>query len=141
MKSETLKKVEDFISNISSDDKNLLEKYFQDQEKNKNKIIRKKFTIEEDNLLINLVNNSKNIINWDKISLELENRSARQCKDRWNNYLSPNINKSEWTLEEDKILIEKQKEYGPKWVLISQFFKNRTDISVKNRWISLMRKL
>ena len=77
--------------------------------------------------------------NWNAIAKKMRDRSVRQCRERWLNYLDPNLNKSEWTEEEDKLLYEKFEEIGRKWKIIASFFKNRTDINVKNRWLMLER--
>lgn len=98
-----------------------------------------KWTSSEDSQLRRLVRNTKKP-NWVSISLKFANRNPRQCKDRWNNYLCPDINNSEWSPEEDELLKEKFKEYGSKWSQISQFFIKRTSTNVKNRWLYLGRK-
>jgi hypothetical protein len=67
-------------------------------------------------------------------------RSARQCKERWVNYLSPTLNTGEWTPEEDRLLLEKQRAYGTKWAQIAKFFPNRTDGMVKNRFNRIQRR-
>jgi hypothetical protein len=64
----------------------------------------------------------------------------RQCKERWTYYLSPRLNHQPWTEDEDAQLIEKQAEYGAKWVRIAQFFPNRTDAMVTNRFQMLQRR-
>ena len=79
---------------------NMKPKVKQDNEKNcKKRKPRKLFTHNEDTKLITLHEKYKD--NWKKISDEMGNRSVRQCKERYNHYLSPNINKKEWTFEED----------------------------------------
>ena len=97
------------------------------------------FTPEEDCLLIDLVAQFGND-NWNTIASYMENRNARQCKDRYTSYLSPTINNDPYTEEEDRLLMQKYNEFGPKWVKISKFFQNRTDISVKCRWAVLNRR-
>jgi hypothetical protein len=67
-------------------------------------------------------------------------RNARQCKERWTNYLVPALNTAAWTCEEDFQLIQKYGELGPKWVQIATFFANRTDSMVKNRFNKLQRR-
>lgn len=96
------------------------------------------FSKDEDIKLKELVNNYGT--NWNVISEKMGNRNARQCKERWTNYLSPNVIMKPWTSEEDEFLKSKLAEFGPKWVKISSFFPNRTDIQLKNRWFVLMRK-
>ena len=78
--------------------------------------------------------------NWNIIADKMENRNPRQCKERWTHYLSPDIVLKPWTMEEDEFLKKKLFEFGPKWVKISRFFPNRTDIQLKNRWFVLIRK-
>lgn len=100
---------------------------------------RSGFTPEEDCLLLDLVSQyGRN--SWVTVSSYMENRNARQCKDRYMSYLSPTINNGPYTEEEDKLLNQKYEELGPKWVKISKFFHNRTDISVKCRWAVLNRR-
>jgi hypothetical protein len=72
--------------------------------------------------------------NWSLIAMLMENRNERQCKERWENYLSPKVNQSIWSQNEDQMLVQKAKEIGKKWVCISSLFSNRTDIQCKNRW-------
>lgn len=100
---------------------------------------RMKFTPIEDNLLIKLIHeNGTN--NWENIARLMPNRNARQCRERWINYLSPNISNEPWTQAEDVLLEQKFYEFGAKWVKISKFFKNRTDTMLKNRWLVLRRR-
>ena len=100
---------------------------------------KQQFTIEEDMKLQSLVNNFGDK-NWDLIAKCMGNRNERQCKERWTKYLSPNINNSPWSEEEDRLLVTKIEEMGQKWVKISKFFNNRTDANLKNRWNVLVRR-
>lgn len=75
---------------------------------------------------------------WSKISEEMENRSIRQCRERYLNYLAPSIQSGPWTPEEDRLLIEKQKELGHKWTAIAKFFGNRSGANIKNRWSQMI---
>jgi hypothetical protein len=69
------------------------------------------------------------------------NRNSRQCKDRWEYYLSPKVDLSLWTKEEDNLLIQKRKEYGAHWMKIHAFFPKRTDTALKNRWTFLHKQI
>ena len=51
---------------------------------------RKKFTSTEDSMIKKLVK-IHGTKDWTKISKEIEGRSAKECKGRWINYLSPDI--------------------------------------------------
>jgi hypothetical protein len=51
------------------------------------------------------------------------------------------VDQSPWTTEEDNLLIQKRNELVNHWVKISLCFPKRTDISVKNRWTFLQKKI
>lgn len=94
---------------------------------------RKKFSPEEDKLLTDLVLKF-GPKKWSVIAQYLPFRTARQCRDRYSNYLAPGFFNGQWTQEEDDLLYEKYKEIGPKWSQMKDFFKNRSPNSLKNRW-------
>lgn len=100
------------------------------------KITRHKFTPEEDEILRNLVQQYGKS-DWVTIAQHFQNRSARQCRDRWKHYLSPDVIVGGWTDEDDQLLIMKVQELGPRWSTITNFFPGRTDIGVKNHYISI----
>lgn len=104
-------------------------------EDDKKKSARQMFTPEEDKQLIELVKEFGDR-NWRMISKKMEKRTTRQCRERYRNYLSPNLTNGPWTAEEDLLLEQKYVELGPKWAAIAQFFKNRSDVNIKNRWAS-----
>ena len=92
---------------------------------------------EDEQLLDNInkyLKNHKKII-WTKVGVP--GRNFKQCKERYENQLNPNINKSDFTNVEINIIIQKQKEFGNKWKKISSFLNNRTDGQVKNKWYSI----
>lgn len=60
-------------------------------------------------------------------------------RERWLYYLNPNLNHANWTKEEDEMIMKLRNEYGPKWMLISKYFPNRTDAMIKNRYNVLIR--
>ena len=97
------------------------------------------FTKEEDSRLTKAVEEYGED-NWELVALYVGNRTKRQCSERWRKFLSPTVNLSKWTEEEDKLLIEKFKEIGPKWSQISHFFNNRTDVNIKARFVVLQRR-
>ena len=101
---------------------------------------RRNFTKEEDERLLFLVQNY-GVKNWEFISKMMPFRTVRQCKDRYKNYLAPEINLKPWTNEEDLLLIKLFNELGQKWVQISRFFKGRSDNSIKNRWYNHLKQI
>ena len=100
---------------------------------------KQQFTLEEDLKLQGLVQQC-GTKNWELISQLMGNRNERQCKERWTKYLSPDLNNSPWTADEDRLLVYKIQELGQKWVKISKFFDKRTDANLKNRWNVLQRR-
>jgi hypothetical protein len=52
--------------------------------------------------------------------------------------MSPGLNLSAWTPEEDALLREKFEVYGPQWSILKSFFINRSAINVKNHWTTLI---
>ena len=50
------------------------------------------------------------------------------------------MTKSEWTPEEDRLIMEAVAELGTKWAEISKRLPGRSDNAVKNRFNSAMRK-
>ena len=94
---------------------------------------KRKFTPEEDSLIIELVGGER-YPNWNDIASHIQGKNARQCRERYNHYLAPNVSNDPWTEEEDQILLEKFKEFGTDWAKICTFFKGRTNTAVKNRY-------
>lgn len=100
---------------------------------------RKFFTSNEDELL-KMIAWRYGAKNWILIASMIPGKTARQCRDRYMNYLAPGLCHSEWTVEEDDLLKKLYKEYGPKWSLISKQLPNRSPINVKNRWAHFLGK-
>ena len=76
---------------------------------------------------------------WGKVAKYFSNRNPRQCQERWEYYLNPDVNNGPWSEEEDKLLFEKYNQFGSQWKIISTFFKGRTNTNVKNRYLALVR--
>ncbi|EAY19447.1 Myb-like DNA-binding domain containing protein [Trichomonas vaginalis G3] len=100
---------------------------------------KRKFTEEEDKTILEMV--EKNGVHyWKQIAAVLQDRTARQVRERWKHYLSQDIQKAPWTQEEDDLLERQYRKYGPKWSLIAGMLPGRTDVNIKNRWALLCRK-
>jgi hypothetical protein len=78
--------------------------------------------------------------NWAAVAELFPNRNARQCRDRWSNYLSPSVENGPWTADEEELLIKKHAELGTAWKYITRFFPTRTDINIKSRWQQIQRR-
>ena len=61
-------------------------------------------------------------------------RNGKQCRERWVNFLNPEIKKDPFSLEEDIQLLKKRIEIGNKWAEIIKQMPGRTENNVKNRF-------
>jgi hypothetical protein len=100
---------------------------------------RRIFTPEEDDRLRELVGKHGDC-DWDRIASKIYRRDARQCRDRWCNYLSPHVVHSAWSRADDQLLEEKVAEMGRRWISIAPYFPGRTEINVRNRWNYLQKR-
>lgn len=107
--------------------------------KKEKRVKKRKFTAEEDGKILSLVKTLGEHA-WIKIAKKLSNRTPRQCRERWKHYLVVNSNNSEWTKEEDSILMTRFHEFGTKWTKIAEFLPGRTSINIKNRYALLKRR-
>jgi hypothetical protein len=97
---------------------------------------RHKFLKAEDDLLRCLVDKYGEA-NWNVISSFMNRRNARQCRERYKNYLSPQFRNTPWTPAEDELLVSKVREIGQRWSVIAKLFEGRSDVNVKNRWAAI----
>ena len=102
------------------------------------KKIRKLFSQQEDALLTQIMYQQP-FETWIAVAEQLPGRTARQCRDRWVNYLSPSNKNGPWSHEEDQLLAEKYLEHGPQWTTIAKFFDGRSENNVKNRWYTYVK--
>ncbi|EOD35060.1 hypothetical protein EMIHUDRAFT_60784, partial [Emiliania huxleyi CCMP1516] len=77
---------------------------------------------------------------WGKIASHLPGRIGKQCRERWHNQLCPRVNKDEWTVEEDALILHLVQEMGTKWSKMTTLLPGRTDNAIKNRWNARMRR-
>ena len=103
------------------------------------KIKKGKFTNEEDNLIKKYVEiyGEKN---WKKIENFIPNRTKKQIRERYINYIKIDNKNFIWNKDLEKKLIEYYLLYNGSWVKISKIF-NVSENILKNRFYSLLRQM
>lgn len=96
-------------------------------------LIKGFWTSEEDALLVKLKTQSPEI-RWKEVSKQIPTRSAKQCRERWTNSLDPSLKRGKFSVEEDTILVETWKKYGPCWNLIATQLAGRNQTKVRDRF-------
>ncbi|KAM1048705.1 hypothetical protein ACFX15_027306 [Malus domestica] len=97
---------------------------------------------EEDEVLLNHVKKC-GPRDWSSIrSKGLLQRTGKSCRLRWVNKLRPNLkNGCKFSVEEERVVIELQAQFGNKWARIATYLPGRTDNDVKNFWSSRQKRL
>jgi hypothetical protein len=84
---------------------------------------------------------------WKKVIFKIQERypdfqkSVKECRDRWNNFLSPDMLQFKWSPQEIDSVFEGHKKYGTRWSMIGKMVKGRTDNAIKNLFYCRMRKM
>ena len=101
--------------------------------------IKGQWTSEEDDLLLEWVtqNGAKR---WTKCAKSIPGRNAKQCREHWNNSLNSEVEKGNWSSEEDFLIMRFYKKFQS-WKKMIPIFKSRTENSIKNRFYSELRKI
>ncbi|KAL3458975.1 Homeodomain-like protein [Aspergillus heterothallicus] len=77
---------------------------------------------------------------WTEVAQVVGTRQPDQCAKRWQHFLDPGLNRSEWTPEEDNILIAEVEKRGRNWKqIVDQVLHRRSANDAKNRFTILQR--
>lgn len=71
---------------------------------------------------------------WTQVCQMLPGRTAKQCRERWKNHLSPGVKKGPWSREEDLIIVMMMTRVGLSWTRIARVLDGRTDAAIANRF-------
>ncbi len=75
---------------------------------------------------------------WEQMALKMENRTGKQCRERWYNQLNPLLKKTNWSIEEEWILFILHSFVKNRWAEITNVLLGRSDNSTKNYWNSTL---
>jgi len=112
----------------------------QSPDANEKEVAERRVWDKEEDLMIAALVAEHGVGQWSTIAAQVPNRNSKQCRERWHNFLDPVINKGDWTVEEDDLLVSAHATIGNKWALIAKHLPGRTDNQIKNRWNSALRR-
>ena len=101
---------------------------------------KRAWTDEEDNRLRELTQ-IHGTSKWALIAESFQERTGKQCRERWHNHLAPQIKKGDWEEDEDAIIVTLQRQHGNQWSLFSRYLSGRTDNAIKNRFHVIQRAM
>ncbi|CAD8168635.1 unnamed protein product [Paramecium octaurelia] len=109
---------------------------------------RQSWSYQEDKLLLELIK-LHGCTSWNHIARELQSlgknplkvRSSAACRERYQNILNPDLNKSNWTQEEEENLFNLQQSCGNSWARIAAQMPGRSDLLCKNYFYATLRKV
>ncbi|CAO2162751.1 unnamed protein product [Urochloa humidicola] len=100
------------------------------------------WTPEEDEVLLRHVQ-EHGPREWSSIrSKGLLPRTGKSCRLRWVNKLRPDLKTGcKFSAEEERVVIDLQRQFGNKWARIATYLHGRTDNDVKNFWSTRQKRL
>lgn len=98
-------------------------------------IMKGSWTVQEDRVILDWVG-SYGANDWARLATILKERTGKQCRERWINYLSPERGSKQWTHQEDIEIVQLRSTMGNRWKAIADRLPGRNENQVKNRWYS-----
>jgi hypothetical protein len=95
------------------------------------KISMKKWSMEEDNKLLDLAVQAQGK-KWKWVASQIPGKKDTQCRSRWER-IRPGMRQGRWTTEEDRILMHYYMVHKDKWSEIAKYLENRTGKQVRDR--------
>ncbi|KAI1316439.1 hypothetical protein EDD11_010002 [Mortierella claussenii] len=77
---------------------------------------------------------------WVFIASKIGSRTGKQCRERWHNHLDPQINKTPFTPEEDRRILELYNQMGSRWAEMAKYMPGRPDNAIKNHFNTTMQR-
>lgn len=131
-----LSKLEFAAKLLKRDGKEVLQKWFDiihASEVEEKVVKRTVWTEQDDAKLIHLAKEfGKDTKNWSSVSINMKDKSLRQCRERWK-CIKQKL-KKRWATEEEERIVALVSKYGPKWESFEHFFSNRSQHSIKTHY-------
>ncbi|KAF9901225.1 hypothetical protein EC991_006396 [Linnemannia zychae] len=101
-------------------------------DKSDDKLKKGTWTAAEEEILLEAVRGLSSE-NWHAVAQMVPGRNAKQCMQKWQTDLDPQINRLPWTEAEDEKLVEAYHKYGNSWQQIAKMVETRTWYQCYNR--------
>ncbi|CAO3569068.1 unnamed protein product [Mortierella alpina] len=101
-------------------------------DKSEEKLKKGTWTAAEEEILLEAVRDLTSE-NWHAVAMKVPGRNAKQCMQKWQTDLDPQINRLPWTAAEDEKLVEAYHTFGNAWQQIAKMVETRTWYQCYNR--------
>eukprot|EP01137_Pigoraptor_chileana_P012667 Opistho-2@65263 len=86
---------------------------------------------QQDDVLLSAIVQQLGTRNWSDIAKRLNGRTAKQCRERWQGYLDPGLDRRPFTVHEQHILASSRHTLGNKWSEIAKLLPGRSETMIK----------